>query len=410
MSQLSLVRKWPAVVTVVGVCVLTFAGLAAAVGGNESTVPEPVAITAPDTPTPAPARVKAKKTLKDLMADQGSRGAVDRSTDHPAGTSVVTQPPAAGGAASGSLERAVGRMIMTGYTGVYPSADTLRRARTGQIGGVILMGENVGAQTPAAISALQAAAVAGTGHRLVVATDQEGGTVKRFPQVGPYLPASRIGPATARAQGAATGKGLASVGVNTDLAPVADVGHAGSFMGTRAFASTPSGTAQSACRFMQGLNDGGVNATLKHFPGLGYAVKNTDFAASRVTASAAALRADLLPYTSCRPQLVMVSNASYPALGSPGPAVFSSELINGLLRGQLGFSGVVISDSLTATSVTSPTTAVRAVQAGVDMLLYIDPAISALAYQKVLGAARSGQIPRANVRASASRIAELTRR
>lgn len=406
MSQLSRVRKGPAIATVTGACVLTFAGLAFAIGGDERTVAEPraVSVSVPtETVAPPPAVKPRSAPEQRAQAEQGDRRAEDRSTDG--------QGSPAGAAAGGglSLERAVGRMIMTGYAGGYPSSEILRRARAGEIGGVILMGENVGPQTRQAIGALQRAAVQGTGHRLVIATDQEGGTVRRFTTVAPYMAAGRMSPQAARVQGTATGKGLAAVGVNTDLAPVADVGHPGSFMGSRTFPGGSAQVAQAACQFAAGLNAGGVNATLKHFPGLGYALKNTDTATAIVRQSGSALAADLVPYRTCQPQLVMVSNATYPALDPSGPAVFSRRIVRGLLRDQLGYPGVVISDSLTATSVTSPTTAVRAAQAGVDMLLYIEPAVSALAYQKVLAAARDGRLRRSAVQASARRVGRLTR-
>lgn len=407
MSQLSRVRKWPAVATVAGVCVLTFAGLSAAIGGTERTVEETKVVTLPKEAykeiAPPPRTTPQSDPSKDVMEEQGSRGGNidDVPSDAGAGT--------AASAGSLSLERAVGRMIMTGYLGAYPSQEVLRRARAGEIGGVILMGENVGPRTKEAISALQQASKSGTGHALVVATDQEGGSVKRFPQVGPYVPAAKISAGTARAQGRATGQGLAAVGVNTDLAPVGDVGHAGTFMSDRTFSSSAAAAAQSACAFAAGLNDGGVNATMKHFPGLGYARSNTDTSTAVVNVGGQALTSDLAPYRSCKTQLVMVSNATYPALDASGPAVFSKPIIDGLLRGQLGYTGVIISDSLTATSVTSPTTAVRAARAGVDMLLYIAPAVSALAYQKVLAAARRGEIGQAKVRSAARRIGRLTR-
>jgi len=411
-SDLSRVKKWPAAFTVAGACLLTFAGLAAAIGGNETKVagPKPATVTNAQTSTEVAPPPKPKLSAKKKAMDaQGNREAEDRSSDNPpGGPSTTTSNAPAAGAGSMSLEHAAGRMIMTGYRGAYPSADVLRRARNGQIGGVILMGENVGPQTSSAISALQRASRQGTGHGLLIATDQEGGTVKRFAQVGPSRGAPSIAAASARAQGLATGRGLASFGVNTDFAPVADVAHPGSFMASRSFSSSPLVAASAACQFAQGLAQGGVNATLKHFPGLGYARANTDTSASTVAAGSAALAADLAPYRTCATPLVMVSNATYPALAS-SPAVFSRSIIDGILRGQIGFRGVVISDSLTATSVTSPTTAVRAARAGVDMLLYIDPAISALAYQKVLAAARSGQLSSSQVRASAGRIAQLTR-
>ena len=103
----------------------------------------------------------------------------------------------------------------------------------------------------------------------------------------------------------------------------------------------------------------------------------------------------------------MLSNAVYPALDPATPAVLSSKVIGGLLRGQLGFSGVTISDTLSAPGVASASTAVRAAKAGVDILLYTDEAVSARAYSELLGAARAGQISTGALKASAARIHQL---
>jgi beta-N-acetylhexosaminidase len=105
----------------------------------------------------------------------------------------------------------------------------------------------------------------------------------------------------------------------------------------------------------------------------------------------------------------MLSNATYPAFDPSGPAVFSRTIVHDLLRGQLGFRGVTISDTLAAPGVASPSTAVRASRAGVDMLLYTDEAMSARAYGNVLAAVRTGQLSRSSVLASARRIRALTR-
>jgi beta-N-acetylhexosaminidase len=214
----------------------------------------------------------------------------------------------------------------------------------------------------------------------------------------------------ARPLGAATGRALRRLGITTNLAPVADVDH-GSFLGSRSFGSDPGAVARAACAFAAGLQATGVDATLKHFPGLGRAARNTDEQAVTVTASAAALRADLEPYRRCAPRvgLVMLSNATYAALDPRRPAVFSRRIGVDLLRGELGFRGVTISDTLAAPGVSSTTTAVRATRAGVDMLLYPDERVSALAYRNVLRAARAGRLDRGAILASAARIAALGR-
>jgi beta-N-acetylhexosaminidase len=216
--------------------------------------------------------------------------------------------------------------------------------------------------------------------------------------------------ATAQREGAATGRALHARGINVDLAPVADVNH-GSFLGSRSFGSDPGAVASAACAFAGGVESAGVNATLKHFPGLGRTSQNTDLRRVRVTASAAALRADLEPYRRCAAttRLVMVSNATYPAFDPRRPAVFSRRIVTDLLRGELGFGGVTITDTLAAPGVASPAAAVRATRAGVDLLLYVDERSSARGYRAVLRALRAGQLSGAQVSASAARIDALAR-
>jgi beta-N-acetylhexosaminidase len=313
-------------------------------------------------------------------------------------------------AAAPSLARAVGRRIMTGFAGTTPSRALLERARRGRIGGVILFGPNVSDRLRATIRTLQRAARAGGNAPLLIAVDQEGGEVRRLPSLPPARPPARIRAGDARRLGAATGRALRRLGIDTDLAPVADVDH-GSFLGARTFGSDPRAVARAACGFAAGLQAAGVNATLKHFPGLGRATRNTDERAVTVTASEAALRADLEPYRRCAPRvrLVMLSNATYAALDPRRPAVFSRRIGVDLLRGELGFTGVTVSDTLAAPGVSSPATAVRATRAGVDMLLYPDEHVSALAYRNVLRAARAGRLDRAAILASAARIAAAAR-
>jgi beta-N-acetylhexosaminidase len=308
------------------------------------------------------------------------------------------------------LSRAVGRKIMTAMDGRFPSRSLRARVRKGQVGGVILFGPNVGPNLRGAIAALQRAARAGGNPPLLIAVDQEGGEVKRLSSLPPARAPAQMGAGVAGPEGTATGRALLVRGINTNLAPVADVDH-GSFLGERSFGSDPGAVARAACAFASGLQAAGVNATLKHFPGLGRTTHNTDLGAVSVEASATALRADLEPYRRCAAQarLVMLSNATYPALDPAGPAVFSRRIVTGLLRGQLGFRGVTISDTLAAPGIASSTTALRASRAGVDVLLYVDERTSARAYRSLLRAARAGRLSRAAVRASAARIDALAR-
>jgi beta-N-acetylhexosaminidase len=308
------------------------------------------------------------------------------------------------------LSRAVGRKIVTGMAGTFPSRSLRARVRKGQVGGVILFGPNVGPALGRAIDSLQRAARAGGNPPLLVAVDQEGGEVKRLRSLPPSRAPAQMTASTAGAEGAATGRALRARGINTNLAPVADVNH-GSFLGSRSFGSDPGAVATAACAFAGGLQAGGVNATLKHFPGLGRTRSNTDLHRVSVGAAAASLRADLSAYRSCgaTARLVMLSNATYPAFDAARPAVLSPRVVTTLLRGELGFRGVTITDSLAAPGVSAPSVAVRASRAGVDLLLYVDERSSARGYRALLRAARAGELAPAAIRASAARIDALVR-
>ncbi len=337
-------------------------------------------------------------------------GSAMKPAPEPVAKAAATKPapPPAEPSAASLLTRLVGARIMTAMRGTSPSASLLERARSGQIGGVILFGPNVSAQLPATVASLQAAAREGGNPPLLVATDQEGGPIRRLAGEPPTAAPAQITPGNAQGQGAATAHALLARGINTDLAPVADVLGSGGFLGARSFGSSPARVAAGACGFARGLQAGGVNATFKHFPGLGKATQNTDLRAVSVTLSEPELANDMAAYRACQPALVMLSNAIYPALDPQAPAVLSSKIIHGVLRGKLGFAGVTISDTLAAPGVAGPATAVRAAKAGVDVLLYSDEDMSRRAYSELLSAARGGELSRAALEASAARIHRLT--
>ncbi len=220
----------------------------------------------------------------------------------------------------------LGQLIIARFVGPRPSPTFLARIRAGEIGGVILLGDNTVnglSATHSVIRELQNAAREGGNPLLLIMTDQEGGEVRRL--IGPpTLAASDMSSnGIAQSEGAATGRRLRSVGVNVDLAPVADVEHAsGSFLGSRSFSSNAAVVAARACSFASGLASTGVAYTLKHFPGLGRAITSTDVAPVSISASSNELRADYQTYATCASNpaaLVMISSASYPNLSGALP-------------------------------------------------------------------------------------------
>ena len=216
--------------------------------------------------------------------------------------------------------------------------------------------------------------------------------------------------------GRQTAASLRSLGVDVDLAPVADVPRVpGSTIAAqdRAYSTSPKAAGAFAAAFAQGLREGGILATAKHFPGLGGAVGNTDLTRVSIATDARTAGADLVPFRSLVADgipLVMLSNAVYPAYGSQ-PALLSPR-VQALLRNDLGFTGTTISDALDAVanlrSVPVSTVALGAAGTGVDLLLFTgSEGASAQAFDVLLGAARAEKLTRASLERSYARILAL---
>lgn len=297
-----------------------------------------------------------------------------------------------------------GQLVISGVDGTTPSRSLLRRAQVGQIAGVILMGRSTrsATQIKALTQALQSAAKRGGQPPLLVMTDQEGGTVRRLRFARPDRSAramAGLGESAVRSQGRGTAADLKAVGINVDLAPVADVPtSAKSFLGSRSFGSTPSAVARNACAFADGLAAGGVVATLKHFPGLGAAGStNTDDAAVSIGLSTAALERAWEPYRQCGQTpanptpattatattpgralgpLVMLSSAAYPKLtGTRNPAVLEPRTYRAARA--IGVHGPFITDAIEAAALRERReVASRAINAGAHLALYTDERFS----------------------------------
>lgn len=346
------------------------------------------------------------------------------------GSATATSTPGTGGAAAPttpattptSAVRLLGQRIMVGLTGTTANAALLREVRAGAVGSVILFAANIvsQAQTVALTSALQHAARAGDNPPLLIAVDQEGGEVKRLPSGPPDLSPPEIADtgstATAASEGRATGRYLRQWGINMDLAPVVDVPtFRGAFIERqgRAFSFDAAAVARYATAFALGLQDEHVAATAKHFPGLGSAHVDTDDGREVLRPSATQLSAALIPYRAMIPRgldAVLVSTPGFPAYDSSGAsAALSALVIENLLRGQLKFRGITITDALgTPTGHDEITAGVLAAAAGADILLYTDSAAGVLAALE--NALHHGTVSGPQAAASYARIVALKRR
>jgi len=331
--------------------------------------------------------------------------------------------PTARVAGAPTVRELVGQRFVVALSGTTPSPALLGRVRRGEIGGVILFGANVvgQAQLRRLTATLQNAARDARRPPLLIATDQEGGKVRRLPWAGPLPSATALGrlePKAIRSEGLASGKALRLAGVNVNLAPVADVPRSGSFMALeeRTFAGSPAAVARATVAFARGLAGARVAAAAKHFPGIGRASRNTDRTAVELAVSRQEIdRSDLVPFRDAIAggvPIVMISNATYPALDSK-PAPWSTK-VQSLLRDDLGFRGVTISDALDGAAATRgralASVAALAAEAGVDLLLLTgSEASSTAAFERVADTAERGLIPRAALQASYTRIMTLKR-
>ena len=330
-------------------------------------------------------------------------------------------------AGSPTLQQLIGQKLVVPMKGQAPSASLLARARAGQIGGVIVHGDNLSTASALRLiaSRLQHAAAAGGQPPLLIAVDQEGGSVKTVSWIPPTLSPPQMGKLgsgrTAQAQGEQTGRGLRGLGINTDFAPVADVPAskaAALYRQGRTWSFDAHTTARLAGWFAIGLGQGGTLATAKHFPGLGLAWRDTDSAVVRISASKATLAPGLKPFKTAvadHVPLIMLSNAVYTAYDPGNAAAWSRAIGQTLLRGQLGFRGVTITDSLDgaahARHVAAGPLAIRAANAGTDLLLLTasEPGSKGV-YKSLLRAAAAGKIDRGRLLASYRRILALKKR
>lgn len=319
-----------------------------------------------------------------------------------------------------SLDLMLGQKIMVAFRGsLRPPASLLRRIERGHVGGVILFSENVpGDGAPGVrrtVRTLRAAARRGGNPPLLIATDQEGGDVRRVP--GPPVRAPReigAGPTrAARTAGVATGRSLRSMGIDVDLAPVVDLPRSpGSFLGMRTFSTAAGPNTRHSVGFARGLQRARVAATAKHYPGLGSAgAITTDVASVRIRASRETMgveRAGFLEHARAGVRLIMMSNAVYDAYDSRRPAVVSARMI-GRLRDD-GFRGVVISDELNVPALRGYGRRLPglATAAGVDILLYANTDGSGV-LEALRRDVRAGRLSRARIERQVARIIALKR-
>ena len=317
------------------------------------------------------------------------------------------------------VERKVAQLFAFGFEGTDASADIVDRLGGLGAGAVVVGPDNYTdeAQLAALTGSLRAAA-----RRLppFVLTSQEGGELNSLPGLPPSSPPADIASAAqAGAEALASGRALRGLGVNGVLGPVVDVGpESGSALGARVYSDDPEEVAAYARRTVEAYRTARVFSSAAHLPGLGGADQATQEGPATVGLELEQLRErDLIPFEAAIAAGVpgvTLAHALYPFSDFTVPASLSRTVATGLLRDELGFEGVALTDDLADPAITTlytvPDAAVEAVRAGADMIQVSGaPGEQQAAYVAVLQAVRSGRIPRARLDRAVGRILSVKR-
>lgn len=275
----------------------------------------------------------------------------------------------------------VGQLFCVGFHGVRPPAELLAAIREERISGVILFTRNLQdrAQSVSLVAELQAAVPSGL--PLLVAIDQEGGTVQRLRTTDwpSHEELGRGSPERTRATAHAIGEEIAAIGCNVNFSPVLDVllEPRNPVMAGRCFAAEAHRVAEHGAAFIRGLRDAGMAACGKHFPGHGRTTRDSHVELPEVNVPRHELVAhDTVPFERAIAEgvdLIMTAHVRYPALDAQWPATLSRTIVTDLLRNQLRFRGVVVTDALEMKALAQlgsrEQVALQAVEAGCDLLL-----------------------------------------
>jgi beta-N-acetylhexosaminidase len=328
-----------------------------------------------------------------------------------------------------SLEEKVGQMIMTGIPGQTFNRNIKSLIETYHFGSVVYFAENTsdpGKTLKLSQDLQQAAATSGHGIPLLVAVDHEGGAVFRFKEglthfANPMTLGAADSVDLAYQVAAASARELRAVGINTSLGPVLDVNDEplNPVIGVRAFGGFPDLVTKIGLAYLHGLQQNGIIAAAKHYPGHGSTIEDSHIVLPIVNKSEQQMELnELVPYRSiilAYPGIIQVGHVSFPQLDTSGvPATLSPILIEQKLRDQMGYSDVVMTDAMSMGAIinryTTEEAAILAVGAGNDLLSYPETEMAITAYQAILAGVYDGSIPLVRVEESARRILELKAR
>ena len=315
-----------------------------------------------------------------------------------------------------------GRFVITGLPGTELPADLAALWRRYRVGGVILFRYNVAG--PEQLRRLVGDLREVLGERALISVDQEGGAVLRLPFLPSAPPGMSLGaandPELARAVGAAVARGLAAYGFNLNFAPVLDLNTnpANPVIAERSFGADPERASALALAWHEGHVNAGVATTGKHFPGHGDTTVDSHLGLPVVGKGLDELRRlELVPFARAagRVPALMTAHIVYPELDPELPATLSRRILTGLLRQELGYDGVVVSDALNMRAIAdrwgAPEAAVRSLAAGADLVMPLgDLELQAATLARVQEALDGGELDRRQMEASTEHIERLAAR
>jgi beta-N-acetylhexosaminidase len=327
-----------------------------------------------------------------------------------------------------SLRQKVGQTMMFGFHGTEPSPEITSLIRDHHVGGVILFARNIG--TPKDVLrltvALQKIAYeAGHQHPLLISIDQENGIVRRLGAGTTLLPGNMAlgatgDPSLVLEAAKATGRELKALGINYNLAPVLDVNNnpQNPVIGVRSYGEDPEFVAECGAQAIRGFQAVGVATCGKHFPGHGDTSKDSHLTLPVIPHQRERLeQVELVPFKRAIAEGVdsmMIAHVCFPEIEpDPNlPATLSRRVVNDLLRGELGFDGVITTDCMEMKAIAdSPGTvegAYRAFQAGIDLLFISHTHEWQIgAIERLVTGLESGEIPMERLDEAVSRILKL---
>lgn len=316
------------------------------------------------------------------------------------------------------LEQRVRQTLFAGvFTGEPDPIGSARFAAAAEVGGMNFLGNN-----PEVYANGELAQVLEEAGDIppFLAVDQEGGRVQRLAGLIGSQPSARemgatMTPAEVQELAAETGRAMVNLGLTMDLAPVADVSSQpnDAVIGDRAFSDDPAEVATYAGAYADGLRSVGILPVLKHFPGIGSASGNTDFEPATSPPVDELRAVDMVPYETLledEPVAVMMGSAVIPGLTDGEPAGLSAAAVD-LVRTDLGFDGVVMTDSLSGAAISTrydlPEAAELALAAGVDMVLWDSTGEIEATVDRLQDAVSTGRLTEDRINEAVARVLEL---